>query len=124
MARIIIADDDELVVDVVRACLEQRGHIVGALPDGENLLDVVQFKQPDLVILDCMMPGISGIEALRSLRASASAFATPVLMLTSRRGQADEAIAVRAGADDYLGKPFDRDQLVARVEALLELNQA
>ena len=124
MARIIIADDDPLVIDVVRTCLESRGHIVGALPDGQMLREVVEFKQPDLVILDCMMPGPSGVEVLRSLRTSSSAYATPVLMLTSRRGQADEMIAIRAGADDYLGKPFDLDQLIVRVEALLELNGA
>ncbi len=68
------------------------------------------------------MPELSGIEVLRQIRASVRAYATPVLMLTGRRSQADEEIAVRAGADDYLRKPFDPDQLVARVEALLESN--
>ncbi len=122
MARIVIADDDELVVDIVRAALEARGHVVGALEDGKRVKDVIEFKQPDLVILDCSMPELSGIEVLRQIRASVRAYATPVLMLTGRRSQADEEIAVRAGADDYLRKPFDPDQLVALVEALLELN--
>ena len=122
MARIIIADDDELVVEIVRKALEARGHIVGALADGAPVKSVVEFKQPDLVILDCAMPEKPGVEALREIRASVSAFATPVLMLTGRRSGVDEEIARRAGADDYLRKPFDPDQLVARVEALLEAN--
>jgi DNA-binding response OmpR family regulator len=120
MALILIADDDELVVEVVRAALGARGHIVGAVSDGAPVREVVELKRPDLVILDCSMPGLPGIEALRQVRASKISYATPVLMLTGRRSKADEEIAVRAGADDYLRKPFDTDQLVARVEALLE----
>lgn len=122
MALILIADDDELVVEVVREALSARGHVVGALPDGARVKAVVELKRPDLVILDCSMPELPGIEALRQIRASAISYATPVLMLTGRRSKADEEIAVRTGADDYLRKPFDPDQLVARVESLLELN--
>ena len=119
MARIIIVDDDEMVVEVARAALEARGHIVGSLSDGVRVRDVVQAKQPDLVILDCAMPELSGLDALRQIRASQRGYGTPVLMLTSRRGDADEEIAIRAGADDYLRKPFCPDQLVAWVETLL-----
>lgn len=119
MARIVIADDDELVVEAVRAALEARGHIVGALNDGKLVPSVVEFKKPDLLILDCSMP-TPGVEALRELRNSLGGYETPVLMLTGRRSQADEEIARRAGADDYLRKPFDPDQLVVRVESLLE----
>lgn len=119
MARIIIVDDDEMVVEVARAALEARGHIVGSLPDGARVRDVVQTKQPDLVILDCAMPELSGLDALREIRASRLGYWTPVLMLTSRRGEADEEIALRAGADEYLRKPFCPDQLVAWVETML-----
>lgn len=122
MALILIADDDPLVVDVVRAALETRGHIVGALDDGGPVKAVVELKRPDLVILDCSMPGLPGVEALRRIRTSQIGYATPVLMLTGRRSDADEEIARRAGADDYLRKPFDPDQLIARVERLLALN--
>nr|WP_295371676.1 response regulator transcription factor [uncultured Sphingosinicella sp.] len=122
MALILIADDDELVVEVVRAALSARGHIVGALNDGAPVREVVELKRPDLVILDCSMPGLPGIEALRQVRASKISYLTPVLMLTGRRSKADEEIAIRAGADDYLRKPFDPDQLVAHVEALLATN--
>lgn len=119
MARILIADDDELIVEVVRAALEERGHIVGALDDGIAVKNVVEFKKFDLVILDCSMPGLPGVEALRQMRNSVASYSVPVLMLTGRRSEADEEIARRAGADDYLRKPFDPDQLVARVEDLL-----
>jgi DNA-binding response OmpR family regulator len=118
-ARIIIVDDDELVVEMVRSCLEARGHIVGALYEGGAVRSIAEFKRPDLLVLDCVMPGVSGIEVLRDIRASSTVYATPVLMLTGRQSSADEMIAVRAGADDYLRKPFDPDQLVARVESLL-----
>ena len=120
MALILIADDDELVIDIVREALGSRGHIVGALDDGLPVIGVVEFKRPALVILDCAMPELSGVEALRQIRHSLTCFATPVLMLTGRRGDMDEEIARRAGANDYLRKPFDPDQLVSRVEMLLE----
>lgn len=118
MALIIIADDDELTLDLVSAALEGRGHVVGRLTDGTRVKAVVDLKRPDLVILDCLMPVMGGVEALRAIRASESHH-TPVLMLTARGARADEQIAWDAGADDYLRKPFDADQLVARVEALL-----
>ena len=119
MARIIMADDDEVVSYLVRALLEDAGHIVGTLPDGENVAAVVHAKQPDLLILDCSMPGKSGLTALREMRAQGIGHATPVLILTSRRSDADRSIAYEAGASDYLVKPFDSDELVVRVEALL-----
>ncbi|MEO6198406.1 MAG: response regulator transcription factor [Sphingomicrobium sp.] len=119
VARIIIADDDELIVDMVRSVLEKCGHIVGALPDGNAVRDVLEFKQPDLLILDCGMPGKDGLAALREVRNSAKSYNIPVLMLTGRVADSDEWIAYQAGADDYLRKPFDPDQLVVRVDALL-----
>ena len=122
MPLIIIADDDQLVVEIVRSALEARGHVVGDLSDGKLVKRVVELKRPEVVILDCSMAEVSGIVALKEIRASASASKTPVLMLTARRGQADEGIAWVAGADDYLRKPFDPDELVVRVEALIERN--
>lgn len=122
MARILIADDDELVVEAVRAALEAHGHIVGGLEDGASVGMVVELKRPDLVILDCVMP-TSGIKALRDIRTSPVGYTTPVLMLTARRGQADEDIAIGAGADGYLRKPFDPEHLVFRVEEMLEQRQ-
>ena len=120
MALIIIADDDELVVELVRLALQAEGHVVGALPDGMTVQKVVELKQPDLVILDCSMPNRSGLDALLDIRKSPTAYRTRVLMLTARQGRTDDDLAIRAGANDYLRKPFDHDQLVARVAALLD----
>lgn len=120
MALILIADDDDIVIELVRDALSTRGHIVGAVDDGKMVITIVELKRPDLVILDCAMPEVSGVEALRQIRYSRSCHSTPVLMLTARRSEADEDIAIRAGANDYLRKPFDPDQLISRVEMLLE----
>lgn len=119
MARIVIADDDPMTVDLVRAALERDGHIVGALPDGHSVADVVRHKKPEMLILDCSMPHKDGISALREIRRSGDGWDTPVLMLTGRTSNADERIAFDAGADDYMRKPFDPDELAVRVEALL-----
>jgi DNA-binding response OmpR family regulator len=120
MALILLADDDELVGEVVREALSARGHVVGIVENGVDAVRVVEMKRPALVILDCTMPEMNGIEALRQIRVSPSAHRTPVLMLTGRRSEMDVEIAMRAGANDYLKKPFDADQLVAHVEDLLE----
>ena len=124
MALILIADDDEIVILLVREALGAHGHIVGAVDDGMPVVGIVEFKRPALVILDCNMPELSGIEALRQIRTSHSAYLTPVLMLTACLGAVDEQIAIRAGANDYLRKPFDPDQLVSRVETLLRRVEA
>jgi len=120
MARIIIADDDPIMVGIVQQILEPHGHIVGALGDGTRVREVLEHKQPDLLILDCTMPGKSGIVALREVRGSMKCRRIPVLMLTARSSPHDEHIGYFTGADDYLTKPFDPDLLVFRVEQLLE----
>ena len=119
MALILVADDDVILLEMVADALRARGHIVGTLEDGVHVADIVTFKRPALVILDCSMPSLSGLDALRRIRASPSCFATPVLMLTGRRSVADEEIAMRAGANDYLRKPFDPHRLVERAEELI-----
>ncbi len=118
MALILVADDDELVVELVRDALRSHGHVVGTLNDGLHVIDVVTVKRPRVVILDCSMPGLSGLNALRQIRSSKYCFDTPVLMLTGRASPADEEIAQRAGADYYMRKPFDVDKLVAVVDLL------
>lgn len=120
LARIIIADDDPIIIEVVRQILEPHGHIVGALEDGMRVREVAEMKHPDLLILDCSMPGKSGLAALREVRDSPQCRQIPVLMLTARRSRSDEDIGYRTGADDYLVKPFDPDKLVFRVGRLLE----
>jgi DNA-binding response OmpR family regulator len=124
MALILLADDDELVGEVVREALSQRGHIVGVVENGADAVRVVEVKRPELVILDCSMPGMNGIDALTKIRLSPAGYDTPILMLTARRSEMDVEIAMRAGANHYLKKPFDADQLVAVVEDMLEKSAA
>ncbi len=119
MALILIADDDELIVELVAEALRARGHVVGTVNDGMHVVDIVTFKRPALVVLDCSMPKISGIDVLRRIRTSTACFDTPVLMLTGRRSEADEEIAFRAGANDYMRKPFDLAKLIERIESMI-----
>jgi DNA-binding response OmpR family regulator len=124
MALILIADDDDILVTVIRDALAARGHNVEAVNDGSGVLAIVESERPDLVILDCNMPEVSGFAALRLIRGSTMCYATPVLMLTGLRGEADEEIAMLGGANDYLRKPLDVDQLLPRVEALIDESSA
>lgn len=119
MALIIIADDDEIVGEIARDALMAAGHGVGLLPDGKAALAVVRAKRPGLVVLDCNMPGLSGLLVLREMRNSVDLCTIPVLMLTGRQSQRDVDLARYEGANDYLKKPFDPDELVFRAEELL-----
>jgi DNA-binding response OmpR family regulator len=119
MARIIIADDDELVGEMARDALIAAGHGAGWVTNGADALKVIKARRPDLVILDCNMPELSGVLLVQELRKSTEFANLPVMMLTGRRGDRDEELARFAGANDYMKKPFDPDELVFRVEELL-----
>ena len=119
MARIIIADDDEIVGEIVRDALISAGHGAGLVLDGGEALKIIKARKPDLVILDCNMPGLAGVLLVQELRKSAAFADLPVMMLTGRQGQRDEELARFAGVNDYMKKPFDPDELVFRVEQLL-----
>ena len=116
MARILLVEDSTDLAGIVTRELERCGHAVQSEQEGEKSLAVFQAGPPDLVILDWMLPGISGLEVLRRLRAVS---AVPVLMLTARGDLADRVAGLELGADDYLVKPFDLPELLARVHALL-----
>ncbi|RYE97724.1 MAG: response regulator [Oxalobacteraceae bacterium] len=119
MARIIYVEDDELAGELVKEVLTEAGHLVGVIQHGTLAFDTIAFKRPDLVILDRSLPGMQGMEILTRLRQNAGTYLTPILMLTGKRDTAliDEALA--AGADDYLMKPFQAEDLVQRVVAAL-----
>jgi DNA-binding response OmpR family regulator len=123
MARIIIADDDEIVGEIARDALIAAGHGAGLILDGSEALKVIKERRPDLIILDCNMPGLSGVLLVQELRKMIEFATLPVMMLTGRRGQRDEELARFAGADEYMKKPFDPDELVFRVEQLLMKHQ-
>jgi two-component system response regulator QseB len=114
--RILLAEDDELLGDGVREALERARHTVEWVRDGRHALTALGGGAFDLVVLDLGLPGLDGVEVLRSLRARGGA--TPVLVLTARDAPAQRVAGLDAGADDYLTKPFDVDELLARVRAL------
>ena len=118
VANILVADDDDLLGELVRFKLEAAGHDVTVLGNGAGALEAARSGSFDLVVLDAMMPVMSGADVLRSL--SAERPDLPVLMLTSRKTQADVVAALNAGARDYLTKPFIPDELVARVTGILK----
>ena len=119
MARIIIADDDEIIGEIACEALLARGHATGVITNGRDALQVIRARKPDLVIMDCNMPEMNGLLVLRELRQSAEFCELPVLVLTGRRSDKDEDLAYHQGASDYMRKPFDPAELVVRVEDLL-----
>jgi DNA-binding response OmpR family regulator len=124
MARIIYAEDDELMGEIVRSTLAKDGHIVGVVADGKSALRAIAFKSPDLVILDCSMPELSGIQVLERMRLDQALYNMPVLMLTGRQSEKDVSLAAYAGADAYVKKPFDPEYLLFVASSLLEEGRA
>lgn len=122
MAVILIADDDEIIIDLIRFRLESEGHEVVTATDGEAVLALLAQRTPDLVVLDSMMPIISGMEVLKTIKQSSATKNIPVVMLTARKGEADIVAALEAGASDYLTKPFMPQELVTRVSMQLRQN--
>ena len=118
--RILVVDDDPEIVSFVRRGLAYEGYSVDTAGDGTEALAKAHDREPDLVILDIMMPGIDGIEVSKRLRQAGD---VPILMLTAKGTVADRVAGLDSGADDYLVKPFAFDELLARVRALLRRRQ-
>jgi DNA-binding response OmpR family regulator len=114
--RILVVDDEANIVELCRMYLEQDGFQVDRAGDGEKALQQVAARQPDLVVLDVMLPKLDGFEVCRQLRAASD---VPILMLTARTDDVDKIVGLELGADDYLTKPFNPRELVARVKAIL-----
>lgn len=114
MARILVVDDDPGVRDVIELALD--GYELFFAEDGLEALEVLERQQVDLVVLDVMMPRLDGVETLRRIRLGETTGDLPVVMLTARVGEDDHMRGYQAGADAYLTKPFDPDDLVATVE--------
>ena len=117
MARILIAEDDERQVALMRTYLERDGHSVIAVHDGRSALDETRRVHPDLLVLDVMMPKVDGLDVCRVLRYEG--IKVPIIMVTARTSEDDMLLGLDLGADDYLTKPYRMRELVARVRAVL-----
>src|SRR5215207_7674841 len=120
--RILVVEDEPSIAGFVGRGLHFEGYDVDVVPDGPGALLRLRDSPPDLLVLDVMVPGVDGFEIARRLRAAEAAErlpSIPILMLTARDAVADRVTGLRSGADDYLVKPFDFDELLARIEALL-----
>ena len=117
--KILLVEDDESLVELIRYNLGAAGFEVTSTPDGEDALVLAAEEAPDVVILDWMVEGVSGIEVCRRLRRSPATANVPILMLTARAEEADRVRGLETGADDYLTKPFSPRELVARIRAVL-----
>jgi two-component system response regulator MprA len=118
--RVLIIEDDEGISKVLRRALVYEGYQVDTALDGESGLNLNRDNHPDLVVLDWMLPGMDGLEVCRRLREIGS---VPILMLTAKEALEDRIHGLDAGADDYMVKPFELDELLARVRALLRRTQ-
>ena len=123
MAKILVADDDDLLCEVLRFKLENMGHAVLVVTDGATALSSAQNEDFDVLILDSMMPALSGMEVLQSLKSDPATSKLPVIMLTARRSEDDVVRALRAGAADYLTKPFMPEELALRIATVLASRQ-
>jgi two-component system response regulator MtrA len=124
VARILVADDDVDIRELVEFKLSTMGHDIVAVGDGAAAVEACRAQKPDLAVLDVMMPGVSGLDAIREIRADASLSDLPVILLTARAQESDVETGFDSGADDYITKPFSPRELASRVEALLAKSSA
>ena len=116
MKKILVIDDEKRIVEIIKAYLEREGYEVIAAYDGNKAIELARSQSPDLIILDLMLPQVSGLDVCRTLRKESD---LPIIMVTARDEITDKIIGLELGADDYLTKPFDTKELVTRVRAVL-----
>lgn len=114
--RILVVEDEVMVAEVVERYLRRAGHTVRVVHSGQDAIEAVEQFQPDLIVLDVMLPGVDGLEICRRVRARSQ---TPIIMLTARGDEVDKLVGLELGADDYVTKPFSPRELAARVKAVL-----
>lgn len=119
LQKVLVIDDEENIIEFVKLGLRYEGFQVESAPDGEQGITLAQRINPELIILDVMMPGIDGIEVCQRLRENPTTRDIPILMLTAKDAVQDRISGLDSGADDYLTKPFDFDELLARMRAIL-----
>lgn len=115
-ARILVVDDEANIVNILRSNLEREGYKVLAAYDGEEAVRIALGRKPDLILLDCMLPGIDGFDVCKRIRRDSTA---PIIMLTAKSEEIDKVLGLELGADDYITKPFSVREVLARVKAQL-----
>ncbi|MFL2821672.1 MAG: response regulator [Alphaproteobacteria bacterium] len=119
MNEILLADDEPNQIELMKFNLEKNGFLVKSAYNGEQALDMIYEKKPNVLIADWMMPKMSGIELCRILRSNKDTKLLPIIMLSARSEEADKSLGLDTGADDYISKPFSPMELVSRVKALI-----
>ncbi len=120
---ILVVDDEKDVVDLIAWNLEKGGFTVSRAYDGEEALRSIQSMRPDLVLLDLMLPGLPGMEVCRLVRKNPETAALPIIMLTAKSDEIDKVLGFEIGADDYITKPFNIRELIARIRTVLRRSQ-
>ena len=121
MARVLIVEDDSGIAEFLQLELEHEGYDILYAADGRTALDIFEKNEPDLVLLDIMLPQLNGLEVLRRIRKTSN---TPVIMLTAKSAEIDKVVGLEIGADDYVTKPYSFRELLARIRAVMRRNQA
>lgn len=122
--KILVVEDEPDIRKLIQYNLTQERFRVLEAEDGEQALKIIQRDKPNLIILDLMLPGLSGLELCKILRQRPDTTRVPILMLTAKAGEADKVVGLEMGADDYLAKPFSPREMVARVRAILRRSEA
>ncbi|MDD5634307.1 MAG: response regulator transcription factor [Candidatus Omnitrophica bacterium] len=117
--KILIVEDEKDIVKMLEYNLKKEGFRTVATGNGEDALDLVKRKQPDLIILDLMLPGMDGLEVCKGVRKENTAVYIPIIMLTAKSQEPDKIVGLELGADDYMTKPFSPRELIARIKAIL-----
>jgi len=119
MVKILIVEDEQDLVRLLKYNLDKEGFRVNAISDGSLVMAEMRREEPDLLVLDLMLPGMDGLEICRQVRRHDRYSSIPILMLTARSDEADRVVGLEIGADDYVTKPFSMRELIARVRARL-----
>jgi len=120
---ILVVDDDEVIVTALERCLRREGYAVRTAHSGMQALQLIKRQSPKLILMDVMMPGMDGYEVCREIRADKKLSNLPIIFLTAKTSDADHIIGFKAGGDDYINKPFNVEELVLRVQAMLKRTQ-
>lgn len=116
---IVVVEDEDDIQELLRFNLEREGFLVTTVDNGSRAIEIISSKKPDLILLDIMLPGLSGLDICKRLKASPELQAIPIVMLTARGEEADIVVGLELGADDYITKPFGLRELIARIRACL-----